>query len=365
MDAPIHIAHVVSSFGCGGLERVIANLITHSNPTTHRHSVISLTDDLSFRYALPPDTTIISLDKKPGHDLGVHLRLLKALNQIKPQVLHTYNFATLEYHPIAKLAGVTRHIHADHGLGGDHPEGKNKKHNWFRKVISWMINDYIVVSENLKQWVTDEVGVNGDKVHFVFNGVTVPDYVPLPKKPAGRLNMVIIGRLHKVKNHTRLLHALHEAKTRLPDANLYLSIVGDGPERENIAACIDDLGLNDNVSLLGHQNDVAPFIQKSDVFVLSSDYEAMPMTVLEAMALSRPVICPAVGGVADFINADDIFLTPGKNTTALSNAIVKLATTPSQQYEDKVATAHQKVKSMYSIQHMVNHYNQFYDSGCR
>lgn len=363
MDAPMHIVHVVTSFGCGGLERVIANLISHSDPVSHKHSVISLTDDLSFQYALPDYVTLLTLNKRPGKDIGAHGRMLKALRELKPDVFHTYNFSTLEYHPVAKLAGVKHHVHADHGLGGDHPEGKDRKHNIFRRIISGMIDDYVVVSDDLKNWVTKTVGVSEHKVHFVFNGVNIPPPEALPQKPAGTLNMVIVGRLHAVKNHNRLLEAMAKAQADDPSRKLSLTIVGDGGERGNITKTIETLSLQDSVTLAGHQNDVSRFILESDLFVLSSDYEAMPMTVLESMALSRPVICPRVGGVADFVTEDDVFLVPGKDTQALANMIGHIADQPSDAYQDKVALAYDKVASRYSIDAMVARYNTLY-AGC-
>tara|TARA_B100000508_G_scaffold140685_1_gene142876 strand:+ start:1169 stop:2263 length:1095 start_codon:yes stop_codon:yes gene_type:complete len=362
MTSPIHIVHVVASFGCGGLERVIANLISHSDPKTHKHSIISLTNDLSFRYALPEGINLISLDKKPGHDWGVHIKLFQQLKKWRADVIHTYNFATLEYHAIAKMAGVKRHVHADHGLGGDHPEGKNKKHNIFRKIMAHLIDDYVVVSNDLKSWVVDCVGVPSKKVNFVFNGVSIPERSILPYKPLGSLNMVIVGRLHPVKNHIRLLNAISTAITSYPDLSLSLTVVGGGSEDKNIQNTIQDLGLQNVVTMVGHQNNVAEYISKADVFVLSSDYEAMPMTVLEAMALCRPVICPNVGGVSDFITPEDVYLTLGKDTNSLACKIIELALTSSDSYIGKVNAAYDKVSREYSIEKMVQRYNAFYNA---
>jgi sugar transferase (PEP-CTERM/EpsH1 system associated) len=355
-----HVVHLTPTFGCGGLERVIANLV--SDPISKRmtHSVISLEDDLSFQYALPNDVNLYTLKKQAGLDLKAHIRLAKLLRKLEPTVLHTYNFGTLEYHVIAKLCGVKIHVHADHGLGGDDPDGANKKHNLFRRMISTLIDHYIVVSDDLKTWITQTVGVAEHKVEFVFNGVPVPPKRLKEKRVSNTLRLVIVGRLAGVKNHLRLLESIEILQISNPELDIQCDIVGDGPMKNVMNDKIATLPKPSAIHMHGHQNDVASFLEKSDALILSSDYEAMPMTVLEAMAASRPVICPMVGGVGDFISKREAILVEKHDAQALSAGIFNLMHMTHENKNKMVEAAYEKVTNTYSLSAMAKKYASLY-----
>jgi sugar transferase (PEP-CTERM/EpsH1 system associated) len=352
------VVHLTHSFGCGGLERVIANLIQYSGDE-FRHVIISLTDETSFSYALPKDTEVHTLKKQDGLDIHCHLRLLRKLKSVNADVLHTYNFATLEYHVISKLSGVKVNIHADHGLGEDSEDLGDWKYKLFRKSISLLLDHYIVVSEELKRWAIDTIGVKPSKVKFVFNGVPIPEKGQLKDKGKNKLNLVTIGRLAPIKNQARLLKSLSLVNKLHPEISLHCDIVGDGPEMDELKKLSSLYHLEKNVTFHGHQNDVVPFIKNSDALVLSSDYEAMPMTVLEAMSHCRPAICPDVGGVKDFVSDDDIYLTEC-SPTGIAEAIIKLAKSSSKEYSLKVYSAYSKVKEAYSVEKMTQVYEGLY-----
>lgn len=351
-----HVVHLTPSFGCGGLEKVIANLLHEcSGDENVKHSIVSLSEDLSFAHALPENVEIHTVNKKEGLDLLAHYRVAKLLKKIKATILHTYNFGTLEYHSSAKVSGIKKHIHSDHGLGGDHPDGKNSKHNKFRKVISHLIDDYVVVSNDLKTWVVDTVGVDSKKVKVIFNGVPTHEKSALPSKSINKLNLLIVGRLVEVKNHQRLFDALLLVKLNNPELDIHCDVVGDGPLRE----FLEEKG-NPLVTFRGEQKDVFSYIEKCDALILSSDYEAMPMTILEAMSGCRPVICPDVGGIRDFLSDDDAFIVKPKSTEALSKIITQLAKEDETFYSDVVDSAHLKVSSEFNVKAMSRKYSELY-----
>jgi sugar transferase (PEP-CTERM/EpsH1 system associated) len=356
----LRVVHLTTSFGCGGLERVIANVVNYTPDEDVEHIIISLSDDLSFGYAVPDTIKLYTLNKKPGHDWGAHLRLAKILRKLKPQVMHTYNFGTIEYHMIAMLCSVKNRIHADHGLGGDSRNGDNKKRNVLRRFFALFVNHYIVVSDDLKKWVINTIKVPAKKVHFVFNGVPVQDERALLPRTKNKLNILIVARLNAIKNHRRMIDALIMASKKQPELSLHCDIVGDGDERDFLHNYVRDNNAENLVTFHGHQENVDSFLESTDLFAISSDYEAMPMTVLEAMAHSRPVICPRVGGVADFINEDDVFLIKGKCTESLSNAILHVANMNESDYEQKVRHAYLKVLKLYSAETMAEEYLKFY-----
>ena len=102
-------------------------------------------------------------------------------------------------------------------------------------------------------------------------------------------------------------------------------IVGDGPERQSIDGLIESAGLRDRVELLGERDDVRDVLSHADLFVLSSRSEAMPMSILEAMAAGLPVVASNVGGVPEVVVDDQTgLLVPPGNAAALASAIERL-----------------------------------------
>lgn len=101
--------------------------------------------------------------------------------------------------------------------------------------------------------------------------------------------MLAVGRLHHQKNYARMLRAfamLIESGRR----DLLLRIIGDGPDRQQITALINELGIADRVEMPGYTTDIPHQMARADVLLLSSDYEGLPAVVIEALACDCPVI---------------------------------------------------------------------------
>jgi sugar transferase (PEP-CTERM/EpsH1 system associated) len=352
------VVHLVYSFGCGGLEKVIANLINHSSQYKVEHLVISLTDDMTMEQQVNYPIKLIVLDKKPGNDISSHKKLYTLLKKIKPSVLNTYNFGTIEYHLIAKFAGVPVQVHSDHGRGGDDPKGKNILHNVFRKFMSLFISEYIVVSYDLYEWVTKDLNIKKSTVSLIFNGVTVPDDFPSVNNTPK--TFVTVGRLDPIKNQKLLIDAFAKS---VHDADKFgdcqLRIVGDGPLYNELQERINHLSMDKSISMLGYRDDIEKVLNEADVFVLSSLYEAMPMTILEAMANKVPVICTNVGGISQFISEQEAWFVSSDNIASLSEKLVEI-TEDNKSREQKVNKAYKLVRENYGIDNMVNQYMKKY-----
>ncbi|TWX52501.1 glycosyltransferase [Colwellia hornerae] len=348
------IVHLVYSFGCGGLEKVIANLINHSTEYDVEHILISLTDDTSMLEQVDKKIKVFVLDKKSGNDVKSHFQLFSLLKKLKPQAINTYNFGTIEYHMVAKLAGVPTRVHSDHGRGGDDPAGKNKLHNFFRKFIANFITEYVVVSYDLFQWISKEIKVNRNKLSLLFNGVAVP--AEIEHSSSSPKTFVTVGRLDKVKNQKLLIDAFAQAVNTLDGfEHCILNIVGDGPLYDELSSQISLLNMNDSIYLLGFRNDITTILKDSDIFVLSSVYEAMPMTILEAMANKTPVVCTNVGGISKFISEKQAWFVESKNCKTLANKLNEVRINDECRLE-KVSNAFSLVSEKYDMKQMVKAY---------
>jgi len=135
--------------------------------------------------------------------------------------------------------------------------------------------------------------------------------------------LTFVGRFAPPKDPLTLL----EAVKKLPEGVLLL--VGDGELRPLVERSIRELGLVDRVRLLGQRSDVPRILATSDIFVLSSRWEGLPYTIIEAMMAGLPVMATRVGGVPELVE-DGVtgFLIPPKDPDALAKALQKLLNDP-------------------------------------
>jgi glycosyltransferase involved in cell wall biosynthesis len=132
---------------------------------------------------------------------------------------------------------------------------------------------------------------------------------------------VCVASLTDVKNHAGLLRAWASVVRALPDA--HLTLVGDGELRTRLEEQVDSLALSGRVAFAGLQEDVRPFLWRAPVFVLPSHSEALPLSLLEAMAAGCAPVATAVGGIVDVIEdgASGRLVRPG-DEEALGRALL-------------------------------------------
>lgn len=140
----------------------------------------------------------------------------------------------------------------------------------------------------------------GQKIPVIFNGVNLSkcqikhDYAT---KEA--FTIIHIGRFMDVKNHSLLLHSFSRFAEHHPEARIQL--IGEGELQHNMEQLAVEIGIAQKVYFAGLQSDIFPWLHQADVFILTSKYEGMPMTLIEAMGTGLPVIATKVGGIPDII----------------------------------------------------------------
>ena len=132
--------------------------------------------------------------------------------------------------------------------------------------------------------------------------------------------ITMVARFIEGKDHDLLLRAF----ARTPKGPR-LRLVGDGPTRASVESLAHELGIQEQVDFLGNRDDVASLLATSDVFVLASRSEMLPISILEAMRAGLPVIASDVGGVGEAIaHNENGFLVPSGSVSALAQALTDL-----------------------------------------
>jgi sugar transferase (PEP-CTERM/EpsH1 system associated) len=368
------VVHLIYRLDFGGLETLLVDCINHMPPERYRHAIVCLTDYTAFADKIArPGVALYALHKQPGLGLGIHVKLFKLLRELRPAILHTYNFACAEYAVPAWAAGVPVRIHAEHGRDASDPQGLNRKHNFLRRALVPWIDRYVPVSHDLARWLDQVVKIPAAKSELIMNGVDTVRFAPdLPAAAmpwaATETPFVIgtVGRLQDVKDQATLIEAFALLCARNPAARagLRLAVVGDGPLRQRLAQKAQDAGVADLVWFAGARNDIPELMRSFDLFALSSIAEGTPVTLLEAMACGVPVVATSVGGIPEVVQ-DGVngALVPAGNAQALAAALGRYVDDRARQAAHGAA-ARERIERHYSVAAMVGAYTALYDQLC-
>jgi glycosyltransferase involved in cell wall biosynthesis len=159
----------------------------------------------------------------------------------------------------------------------------------------------------------------------IHNAVEVgPEPARHPPAP-GPLKIVGVGRLAEQKDFATLISAL----ALLPAGTARLRVLGEGPLRATLEAQTAALGLADSVELVGEVADVRSQLEQADVFALTSRWEGLPLSVLEAMAAGLPVVASAIDGIPEAVAEGETgYLTPPGEPRQVADALSRLAADP-------------------------------------
>ena len=375
MAAPL-VVHIIHRLAIGGLENGLVNLINHMPAERYRHAIVCMTQSTDFRLRIKkPDVEVYELHKKPGHDMGLYLRLWRLLRTMRPAVVHTRNIGTLECQFVALLAGVPARVHGEHGRDMNDIDGRNTTYLRLRKLFRSLIARYIAVSRDLAQWLREQVRVPAARVVQIYNGVdeqrfhphasSSRDILPAGFAPPGAVVLGTVGRMSGEKDQLTLLRAFARAHALRPQSMLRLVLVGDGPlkaeiERETHAARLDQ-----QVWITGARGDIAEILRALDIFVLPSLGEGISNTILEAMASGLPVIATRVGGNPELVVENETgMLVPAADPEAMAQVIVNYLTQPMLIRQHGQA-GRARIEREYSMDAMVRQYMAVYDAALK
>ncbi|WP_107689192.1 glycosyltransferase [Coprothermobacter proteolyticus] len=331
MGRKIKVLHVIPNFGAGGAERLVLDLMEETDHDKFEVAAVSLyakTGTILEDEIRKKGLRVFYLDKHKGLDLTMIPKLGKVFKHYKPDVVHTHRYV-LRYTVLPSLlCRVPVCVHTIHNIAQNEVD-------WVGRFIHKMCFSFAnVVPVSISEEVATSVRqVYGAKIRtpVIYNGVKTtlfPSYSGVDQtKDIEETIILHVGRFSPQKNHRLLLEAFSLASAEYPKLKLWL--VGDGELRPLVEEMAQKLGLGDRILFLGIRSDVHKLLEQADIFVLSSDWEGMPLSILEAMAAGKPVVATAVGGVPELVeNGLTGLLVPPDNANALAEALLLLAKHP-------------------------------------
>ena len=304
----INILHVIHSFNIGGMERGIVNLLNGSTSRNFNHKICCITKSgKSAQKIKKNNIKIFELRKQQGKNWSFVLRLAQFLKKESPDIVHTRTWGGLDGIIAAKIAKIPIVIHGEHGFVEDDPYGKSIKRRIIRKILSYGVDHYVAVSEDIKQWLMQSVYIKAKSITKIVNGVDTEIFCPFNIEKRlfssnginNRIVVGAVGRLNPIKKHDLFLQAF--SKLDHSRYNLKLILIGDGPQRYLLESLKNKLPHSERMLLLGECDDVRKHYNAMDIFVLPSKNEGMSNVILEAMASGLPVIATSVGGNPELV----------------------------------------------------------------
>jgi sugar transferase (PEP-CTERM/EpsH1 system associated) len=221
--APL-VAHIIHRLDIGGMENGLVNLINHMPASRFRHAIICMTDYTDFRNNIRrDDVPVYALHKRPGKDLGVHLRLWRLLRELRPDIVHTRNLGTLETQFTAMLAGVRHRVHGEHGWDIGDTDGSNRRNQRLRRLVRPVVGEYIALSRHQVDYLRQAIAVSESRLTHICNGVNTDRFHPpragreTPPETGFASDTLILGavmRMQAVKGPDVLLEAFLRLRER-------------------------------------------------------------------------------------------------------------------------------------------------------
>ena len=330
----MRVLHVAAPAAFGGLERVVSTLATAQYESGDEVHVVTLSADpgaeaFCGQLAKRGITTHL-VDLPPRDYWGQHGAIAELGRKLRPDVVHTHGYqADVIAGPAARRveSAVVTTLHGFTGGGA-----RNRLYEFLQRRLARYCDAVVAVSEAIADELT-KTGLPSHKVHVIPNVLPPPG--PHLTRAASRQALGVaeerwvvgwVGRLSREKGLDLLLDAL----ALDPHPEYDLVVMGDGPERDELIAQAELLGIGDRVIWAGVVAGAERYFGGFDVLVLSSRTEGSPIVVLEAMAAGVPIVATSVGGVTELLSEMNATLVVPEDPAALREALRTVHTDPVQ-----------------------------------
>ena len=366
----IRVVEVLATGTSGGAQEHLHSLVTRIDQSRYDVSVVSLSAGSAVRKLQRAGVSVLVIDD-PDDAIAVGA-LAAHLAEVRPDVVHAHMFRAETVAARAVMALVEAGQRRPYLVATVHSSRvRSDDDRALLLELTPQFGRLIAVSTAIVAKLKSE-GRDIVPISLIRNGVDLERYsvqeacCTLPDEYGMERGSQIVGvvaRLEPEKGHPTLLEAWPAVLRAVPDA--YLLVVGEGSRRDALEAQARALRIAHRIVFTGRRDDVPAVTAALDVAVLPSYREAQGLSVLEAMALSRPVVASNVGGIPEMIE-DGVtgLLVPPHDSEALANAIVRLLT--DHPYADMLGRAgHDLVHDRFCIEAMVNATVAIYDEGAR
>ncbi len=340
------ITFCLASLGAGGAERVVTLLANRMNAMGHQIEIICLKyDDV---YYQTDEGVKVVLAKHLGHSIPELRWLRKHICQEKPDVVIAFTEGVYCF-TIAALLGTKIPVIASERLD---PSAMTWKRNLLKRLLLPYADWLVVQTQSIKAYFPKKIQ---KKTSVIYNPVNEEVFHHSEIIPNREDRIVSVGRLFPQKNQQMMIRAFAKIADKYPD--WHLVIYGEGPLRDNLESMVEELQLQDRVLLPGRTENVIEELRKSKIFCMSSDYEGMSNSMIEAICVGLPVVTTEVSGTDELLrNSENGLIVKVGDLNALARALSHIIDNQelrSVMFKNNVSKA-----SEFSINTIVDHWIQ-------
>lgn len=316
------ILEIMPDFNLAGAEIMVENLCYELNKqheimaVSMYHCETAITERL-----INNGIDLVFLSKKTGFDWSATKRLKKIIFDFQPDVIHTHLYMLMYAVLAGGLSRKRKYFHTVHNIA---EKEVPLKLQYFQKIMFRCKKAIpIAISPRIRESIVERYGMDTIDIPMIYNGIDVTNFSPkIDYTQRDIFTCLHIGRFSEQKNHTEMVLALK----KLVDAGekIRFIFVGEGHLFGEIIELVEKLELTEYVLFAGTASNVMPWFEKSDIYMLPSKWEGMPITLIEAMAVGMPIIASHVGGIPDMLlnETNALLITP--NAGEIVQTVIRL-----------------------------------------
>lgn len=362
---PLHVLFIHSNMPIGGAEVLTANLMRRLDRGRFAPELCCLKERGPLGEILAEEFPVHFGLLNSKYDLHVLSRLTRLLRERQMDAVVTVGAGDKMFwgRLAARRARVPVVLSALHSTGWPDDIGR------LNRVLTRTTDSFIAVAPSHGRFLLERERLPANKIAVIPNGVDTWRFAPVPDADAIRRELGIsptapvvgtVAALRPEKNHELFLEVARRVVEQLPTARFIL--VGDGPRRGPLEERARELGIAEKVHFLGSRNDVPRLLSAMDVFALTSHNEANPVSILEAMSATRPVVSTNVGSIFEAVREGKTgFLVPAGDPATFTERLVGLLVDPLL-CQTMGAAGRQMVVERWSVDVMVQGYERLIET---
>ncbi|MFV9484384.1 glycosyltransferase [Christiangramia sp. ASW11-125] len=348
----MRILQLIDTLHPGGAEQMAVN---YANALTEYgiDSQICVTRENGLlKEKIDPRIKFHFLNKRKVYDLAALYKLLSIIRKEKIDIVHAHSSSWFFAALCKYTGGNFKLMWHDHYGNSEFLENRSLQP---LKFFSKKIDGIISVDEKLKKW--GEENLNSEQYISLNNFVKIPEInnqVSNPLQGDSEFNLICVANLRPQKDHYTLLEAFKIVNEKF---KVSLHLLGKKFQDDYSVKLLKKINNEENVYYYGSMDNIFPYLYYSDIGLLSSNSEALPLVLLEYGYSNLPVVCTDVGSCAAILGNHGSIIEPS-NPKVFAESIMKLLENGERRLQEGAAL-NRRIKQLYSIDKVVSAYINF------